>query len=746
MTIQANQGPGVSVFGATSAGGGGSTSPGGSSGQVQYNNGGSFGGMSGTSWDDTNRALTLTGATVTTSQPVLNLSQTWNNAATTFTGLLFNAAGSSGTNSASASLLLDLQVGGSKKFNVRKDGGIFFGDFAADASTPYITPYSYSGTNILSLGPRFAAITSNAYQYSAGFVDNRAYLFWNGNTGSSLAPDLYLSRANTATLQLGAADAAAPVAQTLQVQSVVAGTSNTAGTNWTLKGSAGTGNAAGGSIIFQVAPAGSSGTAQNTYATALTVNSSGFFQFNGGNVWLKNGDSNNLYIGNNGSGTSSQYGIAIRPLSGESGLRVSYGIALGQYSQDAYQDVFIIRDAANTLALRNSTNPQTFRVYNTYTDATINEYGTFDWSTSSNVLTIGAAKTGSGTVRSVKIVGGNNNNQSITLSNSNSIDLFAGGSTWMTVSPAGWINPVWTGGTPWTIGSQGDEAGNPNRAGSPIKIQPKGGSGNGAAAYLQLYTGLATTAGTTGHTSELCVQTFLPETGKPGLQFGGTTSSFPALKRSTTTLQVRLADDTGDADFSAAAVSANTSVNVFFSRLLLNSSGISIANGRYVAWGDGEQIGTLDTYLYRDASNTLAQRNGTNAQEQRVYASYTSGTNYQRTSIKTLRESSGALSGATYVSTIAIPAYAVLIGVTTRVTTAITGATTYDVGDGSDVDLWGAAIGVTAGSQSRTADFTAVAATGAAATSRTVTLTANGSNFTGGVVEICVHYMTTEAD
>jgi hypothetical protein len=155
---------------------------------------------------------------------------------------------------------------------------------------------------------------------------------------------------------------------------------------------------------------------------------------------------------------------------------------------------------------------------------------------------------------------------------------------------------------------------------------------------------------------------------------------------------------------------------------------------------------TPDLILARDAANTLAQRNGTNAQESRVYGSYTSATNFQRMSIKTLRESSGALSGATYVTTIAIPAYANLIGVTTRVTTAVTGATTYDVGDGTDVDLWGAAIGVALGSQSRTADFTAVAAVGAAATSRTVTLTANGSNFTGGVVEICLHYLTTEAD
>lgn len=86
--------------------------------------------------------------------------------------------------------------------------------------------------------------------------------------------DLILSRKAAASLYLGTADAAAPVAQTLGVQSVVAGTSNTAGANWTFRGSAGTGTGAGGSIIFQVAPAGSTGTAQNAFVTALTIDSS----------------------------------------------------------------------------------------------------------------------------------------------------------------------------------------------------------------------------------------------------------------------------------------------------------------------------------------------------------------------------------------------------------------------------------------------------------------------------------------
>lgn len=41
------------------------------------------------------------------------------------------------------------------------------------------------------------------------------------------------------------------------------------------------------------------------------------------------------------------------------------------------------------------------------------------------------------------------------------------------------------------------------------------------------------------------------------LQFGGTTSSFPALKRSSTTLQVRLADDSAFAPFECAGLTLN---------------------------------------------------------------------------------------------------------------------------------------------------------------------------------------------
>lgn len=63
--------------------------------------------------------LTANNGTITASAPVLDLSQTWNNAAVTFTGLRFNVTN---TASASASLLADFQVGGASRVQFTRDG------------------------------------------------------------------------------------------------------------------------------------------------------------------------------------------------------------------------------------------------------------------------------------------------------------------------------------------------------------------------------------------------------------------------------------------------------------------------------------------------------------------------------------------------------------------------------------------------------------------------------------------------
>lgn len=67
-------------------------------------------------------------------------------------------------------------------------------------------------------------------------------------------------------------------------------------------------------------------------------------------------------------------------------------------------DLFLARDAANTLAIRNSTNAQTFNVYNTYTDAS--NYERVAVKFASNVAKLVFEKAGTGTVRTLEIQSG----------------------------------------------------------------------------------------------------------------------------------------------------------------------------------------------------------------------------------------------------------------------------------------------------------------------------------------------------
>ena len=64
-------------------------------------------------------------------------------------------------------------------------------------------------------------------------------------------------------------------------------------------------------------------------------------------------------------------------------------------------DLSLFRDAADTLAQRRTTNAQTFRIYNTFTDASNYERGKMEWA--SNVLRIGTEKAGTGTARELQL-------------------------------------------------------------------------------------------------------------------------------------------------------------------------------------------------------------------------------------------------------------------------------------------------------------------------------------------------------
>jgi hypothetical protein len=65
--------------------------------------------------------ITGSAGTVTTDQPILDVAQTWNDAAVTFAGIKANITD---TASAATSNLLDLQVGGSSKASIRKSGDL----------------------------------------------------------------------------------------------------------------------------------------------------------------------------------------------------------------------------------------------------------------------------------------------------------------------------------------------------------------------------------------------------------------------------------------------------------------------------------------------------------------------------------------------------------------------------------------------------------------------------------------------
>jgi hypothetical protein len=72
-------------------------------------------------------SLFITGGTVTANNPVLSATQTWNNAAVTFTGWQLNVTD---TASNGNSLLMDLQVGGSSQMSISKSGTLTVGNSA----------------------------------------------------------------------------------------------------------------------------------------------------------------------------------------------------------------------------------------------------------------------------------------------------------------------------------------------------------------------------------------------------------------------------------------------------------------------------------------------------------------------------------------------------------------------------------------------------------------------------------------
>jgi hypothetical protein len=148
-------------------------------------------------------------------------------------------------------------------------------------------------------------------------------------TGSATR-DTFIERAGAAVIRFGSTDAAAPVAQTLVVQSVATGTTNTAGQAFIIRGSAGTGTGVGGSITFATAGAGSTGSTQNAEVNRWSVGTTGNFAPASDNLYDLGGVGSrirNLWVANTAMFGSCTIGTLNACFSGSVGF--NSGIIIG---------------------------------------------------------------------------------------------------------------------------------------------------------------------------------------------------------------------------------------------------------------------------------------------------------------------------------------------------------------------------------------------------------------------------------
>jgi len=546
-------------------------------------------------------STTLSGATITADAPVLNMSQTWNNGAVTFTGLKYNVVSDT---SAAASLLMDLQVGGTSRARLIKDGtlqlggatselqclgvvlnngtigntawGVYLAGNSGDMTMRNTGSLAWTsgvatGTKDLLLTRRAAAnlrfgaadvgattATVTITIAAPGVVTWSSHTLSTGTpvvftttgalpTGITASTTYYAVVVNDNTFQIASsvanAIAATPtvittsgtqsgthtgtrynITQRLSMQSVT-GVTDRLGADLFIQGSQGTGTGAGGSIIFQVAPAG--GTSNGVQNGLATTAQFGPFQ---GKLYLGSasptssnyaiwGDGTNTWVNAPTSGgyvhfgSLDNWGVAVHPAS----VRISSNFTLGWTASNpgAALDTILARDAANTLALRNGANAQIFRVYNTFTDAS--NYERLNIGYDSNICYVETSGAGTGTQRNLTVGGA-------------IIDFRTGANSRWNINGSGHF--ITALDNTYDIGAL--SATRPRNVYVGTAVEGASGAYFGWNARAALYSDATNNIRLSGWGASINL-----------LQFGGTTSSFPALKRSTTTLQAVLANDGG---------------------------------------------------------------------------------------------------------------------------------------------------------------------------------------------------------
>jgi hypothetical protein len=329
--------------------------------------------------------------------PIKSLSGTATNPGVSFTGDEDTGLYRSGANE------LAVTVGGAEAAKFTATGMEIDGDISLDDGGTYTT-------TLQTITPTAARTIS--FPDATGTValvgGSSGQLVYNNAGAQAGAPGSVVGATGDITLGLNGAASTPPLELT--------GTWFTGGTSTTTKPQ----------VLIE--PTGATSTAWSTSGTGLGVNAaSGFtgrlldLQLNGSTRFVvtsagklgSNGsfydgfidfatDTGRVLIGRNDVGSVLAIG-----LNADKGMTLASDSSVGWSSSGAVNgpnfdgDLKLFRDAADTLAQRNGTNAQTYRLYNTFTDASNYERGFLRWS--SNVFEVGPEAAGTGTARPMRI-------------------------------------------------------------------------------------------------------------------------------------------------------------------------------------------------------------------------------------------------------------------------------------------------------------------------------------------------------
>jgi len=380
-----------------------------------------------------------------------NLTDTWNDGTTVFDAIKINVAD---TASAAGSKLLDLQIGGTSKFKVDKDGNITNAgtiagldqvDNTSDLDKPVSTLQATAIGVVQTDVDNHEALTNNphtvtAAQVGLGNVDNTSDLDKPISTLTQAAIDAagggaFDADANTLitastpiVLDQATGDEAALTLD--YTTNKAAGNDTGLLINQTDTLSPGTSNLldlqVGGVSLLQASAAGGAtvfgGTALNSAELAIesrAYNDNCYLNFASSSGRTSALSSINgrmrMFVNDSGGGPSRELvnfvagsGGAGRTLLLNSELELGWRDTVGDsWSAVGSADLKLVRDAANTLGQRNGVNAQTFNIYNTYTNATNYERAHIGWNDTADTFVIGTeAGSGGGTVRDMSIKAG----------------------------------------------------------------------------------------------------------------------------------------------------------------------------------------------------------------------------------------------------------------------------------------------------------------------------------------------------